>query len=392
MGDHVEICVLIMAGGHGTRFWPWSSESLPKQFLPLAHPDKSLLRQTVERVAPLCGIERVMVLTNGEYVDLVKSQIPDLPADNVLAEPMLKDTAAAVGLGSFVASKRWPGAMQAVLPADHEIAPDERFRDILRYTAQCAEEDGLLYTIGIKPSRPTSAYGYLRRGLALDAPRGFKRSDVEAFVEKPDRARARSYVESGEYYWNAGMFIWRGDAVREAFERQLPGHAKSLGEAASAYGTADFDETLRLAFSRLEKISVDYGIMQAEGEAGRVRCVEGDFRWSDLGGWEAFAEKLETDAHNNKVYGHSRDWEDETWEELWQPRRPVSDDDPVHIGEVFTMDANGNLVFNNQPGHRVAILGVDDLAVIHTPDATLITTRSKAEAIKPLVSKLPKDE
>lgn len=367
---------------------------MPKQFLPLAHESLSLLQQTVERVLPICPADRVFVLTNHEHVPVVRTQLPGVPFANVIGEPVLRDTAAAIGLGCAVAALRFPNAVQIVLPADHEIAPDSRFRDILAYAAACAREDGMLYTLGIRPSRPTAAYGYLQRGEPFESPAGKVRYQVRAFVEKPDIATAKRYVDSGEYDWNAGIFVWRSDAVADAIARNLPAHAERIPPAAAVFGSPDFEEAVTEAFLELPKISIDFGVMQAEGRAGRVRAVEGDFFWSDLGGWTAFAEKLEPDAHDNRVFGHAADYANGAWAERWVPRKPRErdKDEDLSLGEVFTLDAKDNIVFNNRRGHRVVLFGVDQLAVIHTHRATLVTPRSQVENLKELVTALPSDD
>ncbi len=390
----MECCALIMAGGHGTRFWPWSSELLPKQFLPIAHTDRSLLQQTYRRVKKLADPARILVLTNQEYTAIVRTQLPELPLENVIGEPLLRDTAAAVGLGTILAAKRWPDAIQIILPADHDISPESRFREVVLAAAEAAKQDRRLYTIGIRPTRPSSAYGYLKRGEKLEAQEGIVRAQVDAFVEKPDVHTARQYLKSGNYYWNAGMFIWRADAARDAFARRLPEHARLLPEVLETFTVPDFDKRLHDVFLRLPRISVDYGVMQAEGEAGNVRTVEGDFNWSDLGGWQAFSETLQADTHNNRVYGNGFDWNGNDWQNQCQPREQRKDDkdEDLTLGDVLTMESNNNLVFNNRRGHRIALFGVDDLAVVHTHAVTLITTREKAEAIKPLVNAMPPEE
>lgn len=390
----MNLCALIMAGGHGTRFWPWSNELLPKQFLPLAHPEQTLLQQTFARIAALTGVDRVMVLTNHEYVAVVRTQLPELPPSAVVGEPLLRDTAAAIALGTSLAAARWPGAVQIVLPADHEIAPDSRFREVLGYAARCADADGMLYTVGLKPSRPTTVYGYLQRGAILESDPGFVRSGVAAFVEKPDAATAKRYVDSGQFYWNGGMFIWRPDAIADAVSRHLPQHATLLPPVVATRGLAGFDDRLREVFLKLPKISIDYGVMQAEGEQGRVRVVEGDFYWSDLGGWTAFGDKLDPDGNGNRVFGHALDWDGESWAERWQPREPRHDDkdEDLSLGEVFTFKAHDNLVFNNRRGHRVTLFGVNDLAVVHTHTDTLVAPRSLVESLKDLVSRMPQPQ
>ncbi len=384
-------CALILAGGHGTRFWPWSSELLPKQFLNLAHPSKSLLQQTYERILPLCPAERILVLTNHEYTSLTRQHLPDLPRENILGEPMVKDTAAPVALGSLLAAKRWPDAVQMIIPSDHEIAPDERFLDVLAMTCEAAQDDGKLYAIGLRPSRPTSAYGYLQRGKRLPCEEGFLRCDINAFTEKPDPLTAKKFVDGGLHFWNGGMYIWTAQAAKDAIKRQLPIHAEVLNPLLDTPDWQDTPELLSEAFLKLPKISIDYGMMQAEGASGSVRCVEGDFHWSDLGGWQTFGEKLDPDDSDNQVYGHAMNWANEGWNERFVPRKPNRNnvDEDLSLGDVYTMDAHGNLLFNNRQGHRLAVYGVDDLAVIHTAKATLVTPRRLAEQIKPIVSQLP---
>ncbi len=388
----MELCALIMAGGRGTRFWPWSSELMPKQFLPLAHPQKSLLRQSFERIAKLTGPNRILVLTNREYVAMARTHLPEVPDENIIGEPMLRDTAAAAAAGAAVAALKWPGAVQLVLPSDNQIDPEDRFHRIMEYTAHCAENDGKLYTIGLKATRATSAYGYLRHGGKLESPDEFNRCRVEAFVEKPDMETAKQFVDSGDYYWNGGIFVWTPEAAWQAIKRQLPIHAKELGEAIRSYGAADFDDKLREAFLRLPKISIDFGMMQAEGQAGNVRCVEGDFAWSDLGGWESFAEGMRADAHGNKGFGRLLNWRDGGWSERWLPRKPAEGDkdEDLSLGEVFTKDSANNFVFNNRKGHRVVLFDAHDLTVVHTHNSTLICPNSQRDKIKDIVSELPK--
>jgi mannose-1-phosphate guanylyltransferase len=390
----MEMCALIMAGGRGTRFWPWSSDLLPKQFLSLAHPRKTLLQQTYERIVELTGPKRVLILTNKEYVALVRTQLPDLPVENIIGEPMIRDTAAAVSLGAAIAARHWPDAVQMVLPADHEIDSTQRFREVMAYASKCADSDGKLYTIGLKPSRPSPAYGYLCQGDSLESAHGFTRCLVEAFIEKPDLDTAKTFVDSGKYYWNGGIFIWKASAALEALRRQLPTHEKELPEAIQFLGAPEFGQKLHSAFLKLPKISIDFGMMQAEGSTGNVACVEGDFAWSDLGGWEAFAQHMEPDSHRNTGVGHLCDWEDGRWSERFLPRKPAKGDkdEELTLGEVFTKDSSGNFVFNNRQGHQIVLFGVNDLTVVHTHQSTLICPRSKAEQIKEIVSELPSIE
>ena len=386
----MKLCALILAGGTGTRFWPWSDDLMPKQFLPIADPRETLLQQARSRVAPLVE-DRILVLTNEEYVPVVRTQLPDIPKENIVGEPMLRDTAAAVGLGAALAERLWPGTVQTVFPADHAIGRPERFVEILRHAARFAHDTGKLYTIGIEPAYPTEAYGYLERGERLESPKDIGHFRLDAFVEKPDLATAQRYVRGGRHDWNAGIFAWKTEAILEALARHLPQHATWLPKAVEAFGSSYFRERLRESFLQLPKISIDFGVMQSEAAAGNVHMVAGDFPWSDLGGWDAFADTLEPDAHHNRVYGHARDWNGEDWDERWSPLQPAQEDkdESISMGEVFTMHASGNLAFNSRRGHRVALVGVDDLAVIHTHTATLVTKRGEGGRLKELVGALP---
>ncbi len=389
----MKTCALIMAGGHGTRFWPWSSPLLPKQFLPIASSDRSLLQETFDRIVPLTTAERILVLTNEEFVAIVREQLPQIPAKNIIGEPLLRDTAAAVALGSLLAAKRWPDAIQLVLPSDHYVRLPERFRELLAFAAKSASKDGKLYTVGIKATRATSAYGYLKRGAPLSAPEGIQRASVEQFVEKPDIETAREYVSSGLYDWNAGMFAWTPEAFTESLALHLPQHALHLPLVLDHEGAPDFPRRLKDTFLKLPKISIDYGLMQAEGSSGNVRCIQGDFGWSDLGGWEAFAENTPGDAHSNHIYGEAWNWQDDKWNVRFHPREPRDGDkdEMLSLGRVYTLESENNVVFNNRRGHSVALFGVKDLAVVHTHRATLIAPRCRVDDLKALVSNLPED-
>ena len=287
----MDVCAVILAGGTGTRFWPWSDNLMPKQFLPIADPRLTLLQQARERVVPLVG-DRILVLTNEEYVPVVRTQLPEVPKENIIGEPVLRDTAAAIGLGAALAERLWPGVVQALFPADHSIGIPERFIEILHHAAQFAEATEKLYTIGIEPAYPTEAYGYLERGDSLESSKDIGHFRLNSYVEKPDIVTAERYVNGGRHDWNAGIFVWKSGVVWEALERRLPLHAQHLPEAAKAFGTSEFDEKLRDAFLQLPKISIDFGMMQAEAAAGNVHMVAGDFPWSDLGGWDAFSRTL----------------------------------------------------------------------------------------------------
>src|SRR5687768_4973272 len=212
---------LIMAGGAGSRLWPRSRNSRPKQFLPLLS-DRTMLQETVERVAPIIDPDAVLVATREEYIDLVRDQLPELPAGNIIGEPCGKGTAPCIGLGSIAVAARDPQATMVVLSADHAIRATERFRNALKAAEEVAQQ-GYLVTLGIRPDRPHTGYGYIQRGTRLGSRNGFEVFEVERFVEKPDRATAEGYLAEGGYSWNAGIFIWRVEAIMDAFQQHMPG-------------------------------------------------------------------------------------------------------------------------------------------------------------------------
>jgi len=353
-----DLAVVIMAGGAGTRFWPMSTEARPKQFLRLFG-ERSLLQMSYDRVAPLVPPERVLVLTNARFLPLVREQLPELPEENLVGEPFRRDTSAAVALAALLAARRWGNPVLLVLTADHLIQPAESFRRTLLSAVRAAGRSGsALYTFGVEPRHAATGYGYLERGEALEDDDGIHHYRLRSFQEKPDAATAQRYLESGEHYWNSGMFAWTTEAILAELERQLPGHLRALEPAATALvdGAASASETLAAAFAPLPAVSIDYGVME---KAADVRCVASTFEWSDVGGWLALAPFLEGDAAGN-----------------------------VRRGEVRAHQARGNIVFCEDPTEVVALVGVEDLIVVRTGRRTLVVPRSRAEEVRRLVAAL----
>jgi len=353
------VCV-IMAGGVGTRFWPASTTKRPKQFLALTG-ERSLLEQTYDRVASLVGPERIIVLTQSRFVDLVCEQLPDLPKENVVGEPMRRDTAAAVGLAGALVSHRFgQDCVMAVLTSDHVISPDDDFARALTSAAKGAKGSGALYTFGITPTFASTGFGYLQLGALLGNDDNCAHFELDCIVEKPDAQRAEAYLEGKKHLWNSGMFVWRCDAIMQEFERQLPQHFKELNVAGKAFGTPNFESAMAKAFEPLQRISVDYGIMEG---AKDVRCVRGSFLWSDVGGFRALADHLPKDEQGNALNA-----------------------------ALTALDAHDNLVFSEDKNDHIALLGVSGLVVVRAGNKTLVTTKERAEEIKTLVGILPKSE
>jgi len=345
--------VVIMAGGAGTRFWPLSTAARPKQFLHLLG-ELSLLQQSYERALLLAPPDRILVLTNAALVPLVREQLPDLPARNVIGEPLRRDTAAAATLAALLARERYgDDTVLVTLTADHRIEPAEQFRRTLLSAVQAAGSGPYLYTFGIRPTEASSAYGYLRQGELLLDDEGICHYALDAFREKPDAATAQQYLAAGGYWWNSGMFVWSAATILRELHRHLPAHLEALEAAGRAEGRPWFQEALAEAFARLRPLSIDYGVME---RAAGVRMVAAEFSWSDVGGWLALGEFLAADGQGNR-----------------------------HRGRLAGLEAAGNLVFCEDPNELVALVGVRDLVVVRAGDKTLVVEGSRAEEVKELV-------
>jgi mannose-1-phosphate guanylyltransferase len=335
-----------MAGGTGTRFWPRSRRRLPKQLLRITGP-RTLLQETVARLRGLVPPAQILVVTHRDHAAEVRRQLPQLPAANVLVEPIGRNTAPCLALAALTIAARAPNATFVSLPADHAIADPGRFRATLRTAFGWAAREHAPVTVGIVPTGPETGYGYIRLG----APLGRDARRVRAFVEKPPLAQARRFVASREYLWNSGMFVWRGDVVQALLEEHLPTLMAALRPAMRHTGRRRAAAIAR-AYRRLTPVSIDYGIME---KTARVVVVRGDFGWSDVGSWAALAD-LEPDRRGGA-------------------RAPV-----------VAVDAARYVVFNSE--RLVALVGVDDVIVVDAPDALLICRRDRAQDVRRVVEEL----
>lgn len=366
----MTLYAVVLAGGSGTRLWPYSRRDHPKQFLPLFG-DRSMLALTVDRLAPLVPAERVFVLTNAEYTAAARAAVPRVPPAQVIGEPAALGTAAAVGLGLAVVRARDPGAVMVVVTADHLIAPEDAFRRAVADAARVAAA-GWLVTFGVRPTSPETGYGYIELGARLAAPMGgggdagidaaagsgdFPDAfTVARFVEKPDRAVAEGYLAAGRFVWNSGMFAWAAPVLAGALARHLPDLAARVDEITAAAGAADFDARLGEIWGRVtDRTSVDYGIME---KSDRVACLPAAFEWRDIGAWDALKAALPADADGNAVVG-------------------------PHVG----VDTRGSLVFG-RAGRLIATVGVEDLVIVDTGDAVLVCRLDRAQDIKAVVDAL----
>ena len=350
-----SLYALILAGGSGERFWPLSRRTKPKQLLSLFS-DETLLEATLHRLEGLVPLNQILILTNEDQEAGVRALCPDLPPENIIAEPAKRDTAAAIALGAGWIARRAPDATMIVLPADHVIRDAAGFQRTLRTAAAAAEKTGELVTIGIKPTWACPGFGYIEQGApctAVGEPGDPPVFEVVRFREKPNAELAETFLAQGNFRWNAGMFIWTVHAIVGAFNRYAP----ELGEfIAQLHGGMDLATLLRDTFPTLPKISIDYAIME---KAGRVLVVESAFDWDDVGGWTAVAKYLANDAKGNQSNC-----------------------------TLKTLDAADNIVFSKS-GRTIALLGVSDLIVVETPDALLVCSRHEAEKIKQLVALIP---
>jgi mannose-1-phosphate guanylyltransferase len=340
---------LIMAGGAGTRLWPLSRKLRPKQLLKLFD-GHSLLQLARQRIASLFSPEATWVITSAAYLDQVAEQLPDVPRANLIAEPVGRDTANAIGLAAHLLARRDSDATMAVFTADHIIEPQERFATAIQAGLDAAERfPESLVTFGIRPQGPHTGYGYLHRG----APVGPGAFQVAEFKEKPTLDVTQAYVQSGEYYWNSGLFVWRASAILSELERLLPENSHALRKLAADWDRVAGTPAALTAFERLPRISIDYGVME---RARNVLLIEMDCNWMDLGSWESVAATRKPDRAGNVTIA---------------PR-------------ALLIDSHDNIVVSDSD-HLLVTLGVNDLVVVHSDDATLVCRKDQVERLKALV-------
>jgi mannose-1-phosphate guanylyltransferase len=357
---------VILAGGSGTRLWPLSRRGNPKFLHPLTGSAKSLLQATASRLAPLSGPAQSYVVTGVGHAAAVARQLPDLPDGNLLIEPSPRDSCAAIGLAAALIARTDPNAIMGSFPSDHVVLDEATFVAAIRDAVQGASS-GALMTVGITPTHPATGYGYLRCGARVAGVGPVR--PVAEFKEKPSLEVARAYVESGDYLWNAGMFVWRVDAFLAELERQQPTLRAGLDEIAEAWGTPDQDRVLGTVWPTLTKISVDYGVMERAADVGLVATVPGDFGWTDIGDFHAVGEVL-AGMESNAVDDHGNIV-------LAEPKQA-----PVLLRDTVRS------VVVAQSGRLIATLGLQDSIVVDTPDALLVCRRDRAQDIKSLVDEL----
>jgi mannose-1-phosphate guanylyltransferase len=354
--------VVIMAGGRGERFWPLSREKMPKQLLAILG-KKSFLQEAVERVLPLVPAKNIFVITNAAQLPEVKKQLPKIPKENLVAEPVGRDTCAAVTLGAALVGARSTTGVMAVLPADHVIPDAKKFQQVLSDAFDLAAQGQAIVTIGIKPTEPATGYGYIHVGNELPKLPSVKTKTAffkaEKFVEKPNFETALEYVNSGQYRWNAGMFVWSFITVTNGLEKHQPEMFAVCQRWFKVAGQpAKLAKVLAKEYPEIKKISIDYALME---KAQNVVVADGAFAWDDLGAWNALSRHLKPDAEGNCA-----------------------------VAEFIHVDAARNLIFDARTKNKtpIAVVGLRDAILVQTDDAVLLAHKSQAQKVKELVKKL----
>ncbi len=346
----MKLYAVIMAGGVGSRFWPRSKKKTPKQLLKIFG-ENTMIQDTVNRLDGIVEKENIYIITNKVQKAGILTQLPHLPLNNIVEEPFGRNTAACIGLASVLIQHKDPDAVTLVLPADHIIKGEKEFHDTLLKAAEFADKEKGLVTIGIPPARPETGYGYIQIDEKSDFDHVFK---VLTFAEKPNYATAVRFLESGDFFWNSGMFIWRADVIMEEIKTYMPELYEGMMVVKDAIGKDGFQEVLTNVYGQLKKISIDYGIME---KSKKVYLIKGNFGWSDVGSWEAVYELSEKDEDGN-----------------------------AKIGNIYTDMVTDSYIYS--PKKFTAVIGLDNLIVIDNDDALLICKRDKAQDVKKIIDYL----
>jgi mannose-1-phosphate guanylyltransferase len=351
---------VILAGGRGTRFWPLSRKRRAKQLLALDG-KQTMIQQTVSRLAKLSPRQRFWVITNEDSQREIARQLPRIAKQQIIAEPLGRNTAPAIGLAAFILLRTDPDAVIGMFPSDHVIGDESKYRAVLEQGIQLAAAGENIVVLGIRPTRAETGYGYIEASGRLDG----NAQRVRRFTEKPTAEKAEEFLQGGNYFWNSGMFLWSARTLSNALREHLPKTAPILEQIAAAFGTSKFAATFRKLYPKCENISIDYAVLEPRSLKGQDKsnlyCLPADFGWNDLGSWTALHEHhvaKQTPPDGNLIYGQG----------------------------IFTLNASGNYV--HAPKKFVAVVGVDNLVVVQTEDALLITTREQAQEVGKIVKHL----
>ena len=367
-GKTTRFAPVILAGGSGTRFWPRSRRARAKQVLALDG-ERTMIQQTLDRLLPLASAEDIWIITNSLLDEAIAAQLPQVPRANILSEPVARNTAPACALAAFLLEPTAPDTVIGIFPSDHVVGDTARFAEVVRAGIELAANGERIVVLGVPPTRVETGYGYIE--LGADANGGgekMRARRVKRFTEKPDRAHAEQFVASGNYVWNGGIFLWSARTLANAIREHKPAMAPLLEKIAAAHGTPEFARIFADLYPQCQDTSIDYAVLEprsAKGEANsEIYCLPADFAWNDLGSWAALHEHLSRNA----------------------PEGFAANIADCAAGLPVAVEARGNYVF--APGKTVALLGVDNLVVVETEDALLITTRERSQDVGKVVGEL----
>jgi len=361
----IAFAPVILAGGSGTRFWPRSRRARAKQVLALDG-EQTMIQQTVDRLRPITSISNVWVITNDVLHDTIAGQIADVDAAKILSEPAARNTAPACALAAFLLVQQGkPETVIGVFPSDHVVQNDARFVQVLQAAIALAAKDENIVVLGVPPTRPETGYGYIELGDQISGG-DMPLKPVKRFTEKPDRAQAKKFLATGKYAWNSGVFLWKANTLANAIRKHAPAMVAPLEKIAKAYGTPQFERVFAEEYAKCDSISVDYAVLEpvSHADGAKIYCLPADFAWNDLGSWDAL--------HEHKLAVHAKGSDDHH--------------NVVEAAQSIALDAQGNYVF--APGRTVALIGVEDLVVVETGDALLITTRANSQRVGEIVKRL----
>lgn len=349
----MKTTAVIMAGGRGERFWPKSRNSYPKQFLSLTKDGETMIQKTVSRLLPLVEKQDIYIVTNESYIKLVKEQLPDIPEENILAEPCARNTAPCIALAAAVINRKYDDAVMLVLPSDHLIGYEELYLGTLKKAIATCMEGTNLVTIGITPTYPETGYGYINFSNET-SDTSHDAYKVARFVEKPDIETAKDYLASGKYLWNSGMFVWKISSIKSNLKAFMPDIYEGAEKIGEAYGTPVFNDVLCREFTAFRSESVDFGIME---KADNIYTIPGSFGWDDVGNWLAIERINETDSNSNYIEGNV-----------------------ISIGSERSTICGGKRL--------IAAVGLEDLIVVDTDDAVLICSKTNTQDVKKVIAQL----